>query len=281
MESELATRCRPTTFEFLAGGRVLVSMIEDSAQSTFAALNIYDCESAASERLAFHDIPPVATFRMFELSELSWFQSIDIFCDLAATPIDLARCREHRQDPALRLISLNMQIARFSPSTAPSASRVFNTQDIGSLTLGSFTVFVHAGSLENRCINASDGIVRSWEEWSSDARLFAPSAQGQYYYVRQLRHKRCLMTKGRTPEWLCDFSPAAALRYTSQTADTSGPWEYVMEPEVTESPFLESPVVSALPYRRVRVSPDQSDHEEVRGLVLVEDCMVYSSPESE
>lgn len=255
-----------------------MSVIEDSARPSFAALHIYDCKSTTSERTDFHDIPPVATFHLFALPDSSWFQSIGISCDCSGASVDVARYREYTPDPSLRLISLEIETGLSPPPAITSRSHALDIQ-FNNFLYGSLTVFVHAGTLEKRCLNVLDGVtaVVPWEEWSIDTRLFDADPE-DHCDVQQISHKRCYLTQGWGPEWLYDFSSAAALRYALQTADASGPWEYFTESQVVESPFLRSAVVSALPYRRVRVTPD---HGELRqgghGLLLVEDCRVYSS----
>lgn len=72
--------------------------------------------------------------------------------------------------------------------------------------------------------------------------------------------------------WLYDFSSPPALRHAAST--NPGPWKYVLEPEELDLDLFSEPIVSYLPYRKVRTGIVVTPDTEAK---LVADALVSSA----
>ena len=120
-------------------------------------------------------------------------------------------------------------------------------------------LYVHAGTLERFCQRDTHAthFEVTWAEWAAHVRLMPKFDYESIWTKGPVSHRRLLVPenlerRSTIPLALYDFPSPPALRRAASLENQRGPWQYILEPEVLDSPKLfRSPVVSGLPYRKV------------------------------
>lgn len=311
-EGSLLPTVGAISLQFLTDNYVLVPVIESRRSGHRAALYIYDLSHEIPGRLAYHEVPRVATFGLPMLVDGAFYPSIYAVSEAPIrTPSGSATAHLHgfAQDPALRLIAFQLRIVSISITPLPSDGSEEPQMNVEhNITRSSVNLFVHAGTLSPTrwCHGTTTGTSADipWEAWAPEARLILTPGFKKVGLAEQVSHTRCLIPEkvsepappaedcadeetadagvdddaelGALGVWIYDFAPAPALRHASRAAANAGPWTYVMEPEELDVPVFRSKVVSALPYRKLNTGLRVWEtHSE-----LAEACLLSCTPET-